>query len=153
MKFHPLEDAFTEVALDNIVTFSEQVIVHAALFGQHGFALYQRMRLVLLQDFIDNRIMFRRVFRPMDDRPVGRGVPFEFLQKSIQMAVRIEFDITGQFAQAFPFGKRMAHFIPFGTNHPEGFVVPGFLLAVLDEAGSCFLMFRAHNPEANISTI
>ena len=96
------------------------------------------MFLKLLQDFIDNRIMFRRVFRPMDDRPVGRGIPFEFLQKSIQMAVRIEFDITGQFAQAFPFGKRMAHFIPFGTNHPEGFVVPGFLLAVLDEAGSCF---------------
>ena len=46
MKFHPLKDTFAEVALDYIVTFSEQVIVHTTLFCQHGFALYQRMRLV-----------------------------------------------------------------------------------------------------------
>ena len=138
MKFHPLKDTFAEVALDYIVTFSEQVIVHTTLFCQHGFALYQRMRLVLLQDFLDDRIMFRRVFRPMDNRSVGRGVLLELFQKDIQMAVRIKFDLTSQFTQAFPFGKRMAHFIPFGTHHPEGFVVPGFLLAVPDEAGSRF---------------
>ena len=89
MKFHPLKDTFAEVALDYIVTFSEQVIVHTTLFCQHGFALYQRMRLVLLQDFLDDRIMFRRVFRPMDNRSVGRGVLLELFQKDIQMAVRI----------------------------------------------------------------
>ena len=138
MKFHPLKYTFTEVALDYIVAVSKQEIVHATLFGQHRFTLYQRMRLMLPQDFSDNRIMFRRIFRPMDDCPISRGVLLELLQKGIQMTVRIKFDITSQFAQAFPFGKRMAHFIPFGTDHPEGFVVPGFLLAVPDEAGSRF---------------
>ena len=57
------------------------------------------------------------------------------------MAVRIKFDLTSQFTQAFPFGKRMAHFIPFGTHHPEGFVVPGFLLRFPMKRAAAFECF------------
>src|SRR3712207_7743056 len=40
-------------------------------------------------------------------------------QKLVEMTVRIKFQLAGFVAQLFPFGNRLAYFIPFGANHPK----------------------------------
>ena len=95
MKVHPLKDTFTEITLDDVIPFLEQILIHTAFFRQHRFALDQRMRIMLLKDLFDDLIMLLRIFRPMYDGSVGYSVLFKLFQQRIQMAVGIHFDITG----------------------------------------------------------
>ena len=97
-KVHPLKNTFTEITLDDIIPFPEQVIIHIAFFRQHGFALDQRMGIMLLKNLFNDLIMLRRIFRPMDNCPIGCGILLKLFQQCIQMAVGVEFYIAGQFA-------------------------------------------------------
>lgn len=74
----------------------------------------------------------------MDNRSVGRGVLLELFQKDIQMAVRIKLISQASSRKRSHSGSEWLILSRLTLDHPEGFVVPGFLLAVPDEAGSRF---------------
>lgn len=98
MKVHPLKDTFAEITLDDIIPLPEQILIHTALFRQHGFTLDQCMGIMLLKNPFDDLIMLHRIFRPMDNCPIGYGILLKLFQQCIQMAVGVEFYIAGQFA-------------------------------------------------------
>ena len=91
------------------------------------------MYIMLIQYFVHNGTIFVRIFCPVHNRSVGSGVLFKLLQELFEVAVGIKFQFTGLVAKLFPFGNFLAHLVPFGTDHPKGFVMPCCHLAVLQE--------------------
>ena len=135
-KVHQLQDAFTQIGFHYIYAFRQQERIQFAFFRKHGFAFDETGHLMFFKQSIDDLSVFFCVFSPMYDGTVCRGVLFKFYQQFLQMAVGIEF----QLACFFPFGYLLAHFVSFGTYHPQGFVVPCRHVAVPEELFGSFGM-------------
>ena len=147
---HQLKDALSQVTFYDFDAFFFQILVQPAFFRQHRLALDEMLHLMPVEDVIDNLAIFLGVFCPIDVCPIGKRVFLKLLQQLVQMAVAIHFQGTRRVAQLLPFGNFLAHFVPFGTNHPQRFIVPCRHVLILQELSGCFRMFRTHNPAAKI---
>src|SRR3712207_5454994 len=153
LQMHQLQDSFAQVGFHYVDAPFHQKRIQPALFGKHRFALHKPLHLMSAQDIVNDPAILAGIFRPMNDSAICLGVLLKLHQKLVEMTVRIKFQLAGFVAQLFPFGNRLAYFIPFGANHPKSFVMPCRHLAVLQELFSSFRMSCTHSPDAKISTI
>ena len=150
-QFHQLKDAFSQIRLHDIYAIAYQMIVEVTFLRQHGFAFHHLSHFVLAKDAPYDLIVFFRILCPMYDGTVACRILLKLLQIVSQMGDGMLLDVAGSLTKVFPFVQLIGQRITFAAYAPEGLVVAGYPLAVLNELLCCNGMFRAHSPDASIS--
>ena len=76
-QFHHLQDTFTQVGLDNLNATPLKILIEMTFLGEHTLALHHLFHLVLLEDIIDDGIIFLSVFCPMYMDAILRSILLE----------------------------------------------------------------------------
>ena len=128
-----LDDPFAQVGVDDLDAATLQVRVQVALFGEHGLALDDLLRAVILQDLQHDPVVLLSVASPMHVGPLPRGLFLKLLQVIRQASQGVQLDLRGHFAEPLPFRHGLSGFVAFGPHEPQRLVVPTGSFAVGDE--------------------
>ena len=80
--------------------------------------------LCLGQNVQHDPIVLVRIAGPVDVDAAADRLLLELLQIVGQPSQRVPLDLPGQLTQLFPFGHRVRGLVAFGTDKPEGLIVP-----------------------------
>ncbi|OAV74065.1 hypothetical protein Barb7_02491 [Bacteroidales bacterium Barb7] len=131
---HKLYDTLAEVSFHHVNALLNQVLVQVALFGQHGFALHQLLRIVSGKDAVYNLIMLFGILRPMHDHTVSLRLLRKLFGILVQVRDSMQLYLARQFAELFPFGHCHRQPVSLLANEPQRFIVPRSLFLICNEA-------------------
>ena len=119
-----LHDAFAQVGVHDLDAVPLQIRIQVALFGQHRLALDHLADLMPGENVQHDLIVLVRRAGPVHVDAAADRLLLELLQVVGQPSQRVPLDLPGQRAQLFPFGHRVRGLVAFGTDKPEGLIVP-----------------------------
>src|SRR5579871_4089077 len=115
-----LDDTLPQIGIDYGYPVLVQEGIELTFFGEHGLALDHLVHLTVTEDGKHDRIVLRRIRRPVNNDTIAHSFLLELPQIFAEIREHIVLDPGGRFAQYLPLGQPGRRFVPLLTYPPKG---------------------------------